>query len=152
MPPLTTSLRWTTPSARSPSATTSGVPPKREMRSVISISCGGNLPPCSLDEFGDGVGGALADAAAVDIDAAHAGLRGEGDEVRLVLGDFAAADVVLLLGEHDDGAAFGGFVGEAGKLRGVGQLLLADAVHGDELDGLAIAERDGAGLVEQQAC
>ena len=68
----------------------------------------------------------------------------------LVLGDLAAADVVLLFGEHDDGAALGRFVGQAGKLRGVGQLVLAHAIQGKELHGLAVAERDGAGLVQQQ--
>ena len=70
-------------------------------------------------------GGAFADAAAVEIHAAHAGLRGEGNEVGFVLGHFAAADVVFLLGQHDDGAAFGRLVGQAGKLRGVGQFLFA---------------------------
>ena len=64
--------------------------------------------------------------------------------------EVAAAQVVLLLGQHDDGAAFGGFVGERGELRGVGQPLLADVGGGIELGGLAIAEGDGAGLVEQQ--
>ena len=122
------------------------------MRSVISINCGGDLAAVLVDELGDAFGGALADAAAVEIDAAHAGLRGEGNEVGLVLGDFAAADVVLLLGQHDDGAAFGRLVGEAGKLRGIGQFRFGDAGDGEELHGLAVAERDGAGLVEQQAC
>jgi hypothetical protein len=35
----------------------------------------------------------------------------------------ATPQVVLLLGQDDDGAAFGGFVGERGELRGVGQAL-----------------------------
>src|ERR1035441_10074907 len=47
IPPLTTSFKCTTPSARLPSATTSGVPPEREMRSVTSISSVGTSPPCS---------------------------------------------------------------------------------------------------------
>ena len=64
--------------------------------------------------------------------------------------EVAAAQVVLLLGQHDDGAAFGRFVGERGKLRGVGQPLGAHVGRGKELGGLAIAEGDGAGLVEQQ--
>ena len=62
----------------------------------------------------------------------------------------AAAQVVLLLGEHDDGAAFRSFVGERCELRGVGQPLLAHVGRGEEFRGLAIAEGDGAGLVEQQ--
>ena len=62
----------------------------------------------------------------------------------------AAAQAVLLFRQHHDGAAFRRLVGQAGKLRGVGQFVVGDAVDGEELDGLAIAERDGAGLVEQQ--
>jgi hypothetical protein len=34
--------------------------------------------------------------------------------------ELAAAEAVLLLGEDDDGAAFGGLVGEGGELGGVG--------------------------------
>ena len=37
MPPLTMSFRWMTPSARVPSATTSGVPPARAIRSTIGL-------------------------------------------------------------------------------------------------------------------
>jgi cobalamin biosynthesis protein CobT len=66
------------------------------------------------------------------------------------LGDFAAAQVELLLGEHDDAAAFGRFVGERGELRGVGEPFAGDAGRGDEVGGHAVAEGDGAGLVEQQ--
>ena len=81
----------------------------------------------------------LAHAAAVEIDAAHAGLRGEGDEVGVMLGDLAAADAVLLLGEDDDGAALGGLVGEAGELRRVGQLPHVCAADRGELGGLLSA-------------
>jgi hypothetical protein len=59
-----------------------------------------------------------------DLDAAHAAPRGEGNEVGAQLGEIAAANAVPLLGEHDDGAALGGLVGERGELRGIGQLLL----------------------------
>ena len=38
--------------------------------------------------------------------------------------NLAAADAILVLGQHDDAAAFGRFIGEAGKLGGVGQFLL----------------------------
>ena len=37
MPPLTTSLRWITPSARPLRATTSGVPPLRAMASTVAL-------------------------------------------------------------------------------------------------------------------
>jgi hypothetical protein len=83
-----------------------------------------DLAAVLADELGDAIGGALANAASVEIHAAHAGLRGEGDEVRLVLGHLAAANVVLLFGQDHDGAALRRLVGQAGKLRRVGQLLL----------------------------
>ena len=59
--------------------------------------------------------------AAVRGHAAHARLRRERHEVRVALGDFALAQAELLLGEHDDAAAFGRLVGERGELRGVGE-------------------------------
>ena len=103
-----------------------------------------------LHEFDDGFGGALAKLAAVEIHAAHARVGGERNEVRFVLRDFAAAQAVLLFGQHHDGAAFRRFVGQARKLRGVGQFVFRDAADGDELHGLAVAQRDGAGLIQQQ--
>ena len=139
-----------TPSAVAFSATTSGVPPSagdlfhlladllRQRRSLL------------FEEAGDGVHRALADAGAGQVDAAHAGLRGEGNELGVNAAQVAAAQVVLLLGQHDDRAALGGLVGERRELRGVGQPLLAHVGRGHELGGLAIAEGDGAGLVEQQ--
>jgi hypothetical protein len=72
-----------------------------------------------------------------DLDAAHAALRGEGNEVGAQLGEIAAANAVSLLGEHDDGAARGGLVGERGELRDIGQLLLGHAAQRLELGGLA---------------
>ena len=70
--------------------------------------------------------------------------------VRVQLVDVAAAQAVLLLGQHDDAAAFGRFVGQRGELRRVGQRRQSHARRRDELDRLAIAERDRAGLVQQQ--
>ena len=84
------------------------------------------------------------------IHAAHARLGGERDKLRVRLGDFAGAQVELLLGQHHDAAAFRGFVGERGELRGVGQAFGLDVRRGQERRGHAVAERDGAGLVEQQ--
>ena len=46
MPPLTTSLRWTMPSTRAPSATASGVPPASPMRAGdLRRSSAGTVPP-----------------------------------------------------------------------------------------------------------
>ena len=84
------------------------------------------------------------------VDAAHAGLRGEGHERCAAAAEFAAAEIEFLLGEHDDAAALGRLVGERGELRGVGEPFASDAGRGHELAGLAVAERDRAGLVEEQ--
>ena len=71
-------------------------------------------------------GGALADlprSAVVEVDAAHPGLRRERHQRRAVeLAGVPLAQAVALLGEHDDRAALGRLVGEAGQLRGVGEL------------------------------
>ena len=98
----------------------------------------------------DRVDRALAHPRAADLDAAHAALRGERNELGAQLGQVAAADAVFLLGQHDDRAAFGRLVGERGELRRIRQLLLGHAAQRLELGRLAVAERDGAGLVEQQ--
>jgi len=46
--------------------------------------------------------------------------------------------------------SFGRFVGQTRKLRRVRQFFLRDARRGDKLGRFAIAERDRAGLIEQQ--
>ena len=84
------------------------------------------------------------------IDAAHAGLRGERNEGGGELRHVAAADAVFLLGEHDDRAAFRRLVGQRGELRRIGQFLLGHAADRAKRGRLPVAERDGAGLVEQQ--
>ena len=48
-----------------------------------------------------------------------------GTNVAPELVDVALAQAVLLLGQHDDAAAFGRFVGQRGELRGVGQIAVA---------------------------
>ena len=65
-------------------------------------------------------------------------------------GQVAAAQLKLLLGEHDDGASLGRLVRERGELRRVRQVAIRNAGRRMEGRGLAIAERDRAGLVEQQ--
>ena len=85
---------------------------------------------------------------AVQVDAAHPRRGGEGDE--LVLAELALAQAELLLREHDDRAALRRLVGERGELRDLGELALVDARRRDELRRLPVAERDRAGLVEQE--
>ena len=130
-------------------ATASGVEPWRATRSSSASSSGGAWPPSSCDPAQDRVAGALAQPRAVEVDAAHPRLRGEGDE-----GASSAAELVLaqavLLGQHDDRAALGRLVGQRRELRRLGEVRLLHARHRDERGGLAVAERDRAGLVEQQ--
>ena len=129
-------------------ATTSGVPPERATPSTIESSSGGTVPPPARDPLLDGVGGALANGAAVEVDAAHPGLGREGHQ--RADADRALTDPVALLGEHDDRAPLGGLVGEARELRRFGQLALVDPGEREELGRLAVAERDRPGLVEQE--
>src|SRR5262245_11708409 len=49
---------------------------------------------------------AFAQFASVHVDSAHACISGKRDETSLVLGDFAAAQVVLLFGQDNDRASF----------------------------------------------
>ncbi len=132
MPLLTTSLSWMTPSTRVPSTTASGVPPATAMPSAMTVSSAGAGEPSSIDVAADGVDRALADGAAVgQVDAAHAGLGGEGDQLGRRV-ESPTGEAVLLLGENDDRAAFRGLVGEAREQGRVGQLLLGDAGHREE--------------------
>ena len=62
----------------------------------------------------------------------------------------ACADAVFFLGEHHDGAAFGRFVRKRRQLRRIGQFLFAHAADRPEGRRLTVAERDRAGLVEQE--
>ena len=54
------------------------------------------------------------------------------------------------LGVHDDGATLRGLVGEAGQLRGVGELFGRDTGERHEGHRFTVAVGDGAGLVQQQ--
>ncbi len=56
----------------------------------------------------------------------------------------------VLLGQHDDRAALRRLVGQRGELRHLREVALRHAGHRDERGGLPVAERDRAGLVEQQ--
>ena len=132
------------------SATTSGVPPARAIRSTMVCSSAGERAAVGVHVGGNRVGGALADLAAVEIDAGHPRLRRERHEAASLCEQLASANAVLLLGEHDDRSSLGRFVGQRRQLRGVGQLALGDAGQRHELGRLAVAQRDRAGLVEKQ--
>ena len=64
----------------------------------------------------------------VEVHAAHAGLRGERDELRLAVVQFAPAQAVFFLRQHDDAAAFGRLVRQRRELRGVGQFVGFDVL------------------------
>ena len=153
MPPLTISLSWITPSTWGllplHSATTSGVPPVRAISSTLPCTPAESARP-DLRRKLHGIGGAFANLAAVQVDAAHAGLRRERDEMCAKIMDVAPAQVVGLLGQHDDAAPFRRFVGQRGKLGGVRQLLGRNALGRDKCRRLPVAQRDGARLVQQQ--
>ena len=84
------------------------------------------------------------------IDAAHPGLRRERNERRADLLHVALPQAVCFLREHDDAAPFRRLVRQRRQLGGVGQLLRRHAGGRNERRRLPIAERDRAGLVEQQ--
>src|SRR5205085_10928221 len=82
--------------------------------------------PAALGDVAfDRVHRALAYLAPVIVNAGHARLRGEGNEVRLMRREFTATQAVTFFRQHDDRTTFGRLVGERRELRGVGQFRLA---------------------------
>src|SRR5262245_46058148 len=149
-PPLTMSFSSTTPRTRVPSDTTSGVAPRRPTASTFVRPPAGNPAAERLDVLPHRVGRALAQRATFEVHATHAGLRRERHEGAPERGEVALTQVELLLREDHDRAAFGRLVGDRGELGCFGKLLLGNAGRRKERGGLAIAERDRAGLVEEQ--
>src|SRR5581483_1843947 len=104
----------------------------------------------SAHELPNGIGSTFADLLAVHVYAAHSRLRSKWDELCMrQLMNLSPADAVLF-GQYDDASPLGRFICQARKLRRIGQLLARDARRGNELGRLAIAQRDGAGLVEKK--
>jgi len=73
-----------------------------------------------------------------------------GMNVAAKLEHIAAADTVFFLGEHHDRTSLRRLVGQRGELRRISQLLFGGTAHRTESGGLPVAERNSAGLVEQQ--
>jgi hypothetical protein len=102
------------------------------------LHCGGELAALFQHEGAHRIRRAFADgarrlaSAGRKVHAAHARLRGEWHEGRRGRHQLTPAQVEALLGEHDDGAAFGRLVGQGGKLGGVGQLRLVTCRVRDE--------------------
>ena len=93
---------------------------------------------------------ALADLPPPHIDAAHACLRSERHELHVVLLQVAFAQAEFFLGKHHDTATFRRFIGERCQLRRVGKYFDRNTRCRMERHGLAVAERDRAGFIEQQ--
>ena len=109
----------------------------------------GSAPPLSRTHLMHSRRRALADLAAFDVDAAHPRLRGERHEVRTV--HLPLAQPVLVLGEHDDRAALRASrrpATTAGRRRPARRS--GTPVDRHEVGRLPVAERDRAGLVQQQ--
>ena len=153
MPPLTMSLSWMTPS----SAAVVGHGQRRAAapwRCVSAPRCSSRRDrgrPGACAHVDDGVDRALADRRAVDVDAAHAGLRGERHEAARAAAPcraprmpyFSLASTTI---ERPSGVSSASEASCAASASSCS----VDAGHRHELGRLAVAERDGAGLVEQQ--
>ena len=109
----------------------------------------GHLSSVLANELADRFSRSLAEPPSLKIRTTHSCVSGERNETGLALGNMAPSEAVLLFSQNDHGAAFRSFIGEAGQLRGIGQLLTAYSIHPQEFDGLAVAQRDRAGLVQQ---
>ncbi len=90
----------------------------------------------------------LVDQAAAEAEAGKPRLRGEGDRLRI--GGQRLRQAVLLAREGDDRSALRRLVGKAGEQRRLGQRAFLDAGERHEGARLPVADRDRAGLVEQQ--
>ena len=151
MPSLTTSFSSTTPSTRASSETTSGVEPARATPStMLDRARPGSCRRAPRRSARTASAAPLRSSRPsrstplMRVSAENGMKRARGGR------EVAVAEVEPLLGEDDDRAALGRLVGQRRELRGLGQLALGDARHRQEARGLAVAERDRAGLVEQQ--
>ena len=86
----------------------------------------------------------------IHVHAAHPRVSGKRNKLGIMLGDFATAPIVFLLGEHDDRATLGRLVGKAGELSRICQFAFAHAVNRYEFNCLSISQRDRPFFVEKQ--
>ena len=96
------------------------------------------------------IGSAFANLPPTKVDAAHAGICGKGNEDCAHFMGIAFAQIEPVLGEHHDTTSLRRLVGKRGKLGGIGKSRFGDANRGNEGGSLAVTQRDGPGLVEQQ--
>ena len=118
------------------------------MRSTVAFSSGGRLPALAGDEVHDRVAGALAQPRPVEVHAAHAGLGAEGHEAGRWGRSGARGGRTAWPGPRSSGPrASRPRARPSARPR---RARVLDTGHRQELGGLAVAERDRAGLVEQQ--
>ena len=148
---FTTSLRWMTPSSavavgdgerRAAGARDARRPPRGRPVGVLI----GAVP----SDLQNRVHRALADAAAIDVDAGDARLRRERDERCAACRLHRAPAGRTPFGQRYDRAALRRLVGERGEQRGLGHVAIRNPGSGNERGRQAVAVGDRAGLVEQQ--
>src|ERR1019366_10349564 len=103
-----------------------------------------------LYELSNGISRALSQAAAIHVNTAHSRICGERNELGMMLGEFATAQFVFLLGQHDNRTPLWRFIGKAGELSSICQFAFAYSVDCNEFDRLPVAQGDGSGLVKKQ--
>ena len=93
---------------------------------------------------------AFSDFAAVKVDAAHTGHGSKWDKVHILVLKASATNSKLLLCQHNNASALGGFIGQRRKLSGVRQFLNINTIYRNELRCLSIAQGDCSGFVKHQ--
>ena len=149
MPSLTTSLSSITPRTWLSRATASGVEPWRAKRVERGLELRRRMAALVVHPSHDRVARALAQARAVEVDAAHPRLRGERDEV-------ACCCVARARGSRTAWRARRSSGPRGSRRRATtiwaasASVRLGHAGHRHERGRLAVAERDRPGLVEEQ--
>ncbi|MNC16256.1 hypothetical protein D3C75_641050 [compost metagenome] len=92
----------------------------------------------------------FANHAVLNINAAHPGLRSEWYKGGMQVLHITFAQVKALFCQHHNAAAFRCFIGKRRKLRRIGQCFFINTWSWQEIRGLAVAKRNGAGFIQQQ--
>ena len=109
-----------------------------------------NRPAGTFDPLRHGIDRPLAQLAIRQVHAAHARVRRKGNRLAIFQGHIRGSRVQPLPGEHHDAAPLRRLVGLRREPGHLGQMGRVNAGSGRQFGGLAVAQRDGAGLVEQQ--
>ncbi|CNT54303.1 Uncharacterised protein [Salmonella enterica subsp. enterica serovar Bovismorbificans] len=103
----------------------------------------------ALDMTPNRVHRAFTDHPVIDINPAHAALRGKRNKGGMKRLHIAFTQVKALFGEDHNAAALRRFVGQRSELRGVSQRAFVHPSGGNKIGRLAVAERDSAGFIQQ---